>query len=148
MGSTTIVRSNSVNLDRAPPFGCRRAATTEALGRQNRKMNRDDLDPNVPSNVIRLDDRLAERPQGGRPPPSAAESEEWRGQRRLKADYTTLFVQLLTILPDAELRDRAEAILGLLPSDHRDRRGAVSLLFIQWKCDFHRRLEEKRNKPV
>ena len=110
-------------------------------------MNRDDLDPNVPSNVIRLDDRLAARSQVVRPSPPVVESEE-RGQRQLKADYAMLFVQLLTILPDAELRDRAEAILGLLPSDHSDRREAVSLLFTQWKCDFHRRFEEKRNRPV
>jgi hypothetical protein len=111
-------------------------------------MNRDDLDPNIPSNVIRLDDRLAAGPYGVRLAPLAIESEERRGQRELKADYLTLFVQLLTILPDVELRDRAEAILGLLPSDHRDRRGAVSVLFTMWKCDFDRRLEEKRNKPV
>jgi hypothetical protein len=111
-------------------------------------MNRDDLDPHIPSNVIRLDDRLAARPHGGRLIRPAVESEERRAQRQLKAEYVTLFVQLLTILPDAELRDRAEAILGLLPSDHRDRRGAVSLLFTQWKSDFDRRLEAKRNKPV
>jgi hypothetical protein len=111
-------------------------------------MNRDDLDPNAPSNVVRLDDRLAARSQGVRPSPPVVESEERRGQRQLKADYATLFVQLLTILPDAELRDRAEAILGLLPSDHSDRRKAVSLLFTQWKCDFYRRSEEKRNRPV
>ena len=111
-------------------------------------MNCDDLDPNLPSNVIRLDDRLTARPHGVRLTPPAVESEERQGQRQLKADYVTLFVQLLTILPDAELRGRAEAILGLLPSDHRDRREAVSVLFTQWKCDFDRRLEEKRNKPV
>jgi hypothetical protein len=147
IASTTIVKSKFTNLDLMPAFGCGKAATTEALGRRNRQMNRDDFDSNFPSNVIRLDDRTVRR-GGVRLTPPAVESEERRRQRILKAEYMTLFVQFLTVLPDAELRDRAEAILGLLPSDHKDRRGAVSVLFTQWKCDFDRCLEEKQNKPV
>jgi hypothetical protein len=110
-------------------------------------MNRNDADLNeIPGNVVRLSDRLAARPREVRATQPAIESEERQGQRQLKADYAVQFSQLLTVLPDAELRDRAEAILGLLPSDHADRRHAVSQLFDHWKSDFRRRLGEKQNK--
>ena len=109
-------------------------------------MNRDDLDPNVPINIIWLDGRLPAEAQEARLTPPAVESEERRTQRQLKADYATRFAQFLAILSDVELRDRAEGILGLLPSDHKDRREAVTQLFNHWKSDFHRRLWEKQNK--
>jgi hypothetical protein len=110
-------------------------------------MSRNDADLNkIHGNVVRLSDRLAARPREVRVTRPAIESEERQGQRQLKADYAAQFSQLLTVLPDAELRDRAEAILGLLPSDHADRRHAVSQLFDHWKSDFQRRLLEKQDK--